>query len=632
MSSAEPLINPYLWAVGKAALMLTPQTEVEGRYRVISSQVWLDTQPASSLPVPQAIPQELLPYQYLYPLRLHIPVVYGLCSTAAGTVVLLENVPLEGAGRLLPSLDQALATAKPLRQVYWFWQMLQLWEPLDRLGVAASLLVPDNLRVEGGLLRLRELYAGLGGDWPLGAGLDLPEPRYQGTLDRPDLADLGHLWLTWMPHVHPEIRTSLINLAQQMQDTGASIATLAPDLNDLLLGLTADPPLRIQALGLTDTGPNHRHNEDACYPLPRDLQNRNIPPDSQLIPHVALVCDGIGGHEGGEVASQLAVRSLKLQVQALLSEILQQEQSLSPDLVMEQLAASVRVVNNLISVQNDVQGRENRQRMATTLVMAVHLQQPLPQGEGNSHELYVVHVGDSRAYWITPHYCQRLTVDDDVACREVRMGRGFYRQVLQRPDAGSLTQALGARHGEDLYLQVRRFILDEDGVLLLCSDGLSDNGWVERSWNGSIDAILSGAQSLERSAHDWLDLANQRNGHDNVSVVLLRCQVSPSYGGRLEQVAVQQLEEEPVITSIMSVPVAGELEPATAMALVRPLTPSAKRAGGGWRIAALTLLGLGLVGLVGLIIVRQLDYFQNPPPDTAPPDTTESPVPSPLVD
>lgn len=126
MSSAEPLINPYLWAVGKAALTLPPQTEVAGRYRVISPQVWLDTQPATPLTVPAEMPQELLPYHYLYPLRLHVPVVYGLCPTEAGTVVLLENVPLEGAGRLLPSLQEALGTATPLRQVYWFWQLLQL--------------------------------------------------------------------------------------------------------------------------------------------------------------------------------------------------------------------------------------------------------------------------------------------------------------------------------------------------------------------------------------------------------------------------------------------------------------------------------------------------------------------------
>ena len=70
--------------------------------------------------------------------------------------------------------------------------------------------------------------------------------------------------------------------------------------------------------------------------------------------------------------------------------------------------------------------------------MALHLPQTLGQtdSETTTHELYVAHVGDSRAYWITPTRCQCLTVDDDVATREVRMERGLYREALQRPDAG----------------------------------------------------------------------------------------------------------------------------------------------------------------------------------------------------
>jgi protein phosphatase len=48
--------------------------------------------------------------------------------------------------------------ASAVRQVYWLWQILELWTPLEELGVASSLLVPDNLRVEGWRLRLRELY------------------------------------------------------------------------------------------------------------------------------------------------------------------------------------------------------------------------------------------------------------------------------------------------------------------------------------------------------------------------------------------------------------------------------------------------------------------------------------------
>ncbi|MHC5830810.1 MAG: PP2C family protein-serine/threonine phosphatase, partial [Nostoc sp.] len=100
----------------------------------------------------------------------------------------------------------------------------------------------------------------------------------------------------------------------------------------------------------------------------------------------------------------------------------------------------------------------------------------------NTHELYLANVGDSRAYWITRNYCQLLTVDDNVATREVRLAQSLYRKALLRADASALTQALGTKDAESLRLKVQRLIVEEDGILLLCSDGLSDNNWVEQSW------------------------------------------------------------------------------------------------------------------------------------------------------
>jgi serine/threonine protein phosphatase PrpC len=531
MTAVEPLINPYLWAVGPLAETIAPGTQVAERYRVIAPQIWLDTQPNSPLKTPTKQPKELLPYHYLYPQRLHVPVVYGLCPLETGaTVLLLENVPLEGAGRLLPQLQASWSQVEASRQVYWLWQLLQLWSPLAQLGVTASLLVDSNLYVEGWLIRLRELYAGLGNDLPLGTELEHLEGRYSSeNLAQPSLSDLGRCWSYWLPQLQPEIQKPIAEICQQLMGDGETVETVATNLNQLLLTLTSQAPLRLEVVGFTDKGLRHSHNEDSCYPLIEDLQNRSVAPDSQLIPHLALVCDGIGGHDGGEVASQLALRSLKLQIHALLQERQYQGNWLQPDLVMEQLAATVRVVNNLISGQNDVQSREDRRRMGTTMVLALQLPQSLPETNHPSHELYLVHVGDSRAYWITPRYCQRLTIDDDVAGREVRMGRRFYRDALQRDDANALTQALGTRSGEELHLQVQRFVLDEDGLLLLCSDGLSDYGWVEQSWGESVVSVLAQTQSLEAAAHQWLDLANQKNGHDNVSVVLMRCQVSPDY-------------------------------------------------------------------------------------------------------
>ncbi len=514
-----PLIYRYLWAVGQPPGAFPAGTQVAGRYYVSAPQIWLDTQPG--LPPDMSVnwSTDVLPYLHLYPQRLHVPEVYGFCpehgDAQTSAIFLLENVPIDEKGNLKAAIAQAWSQATATRQLYWLWQLLQLWTPLLEQGVASSLLAAANIRVEGWRVRLCQLF----NDADV---LATAETRELEPAAAPGLADLANRWLEWMSTAQPEVAAPLQTLCHQMQTEGVELSAIAAQLNQLLMIQAAQLPLRVQVAGATDTGPQRSHNEDTCYPL-------TLKPES-LASCLAIVCDGIGGHEGGEVASQTAVRSLQLQAQALLAEIAEQTELVSPDLLVQQLEASVRVVNNLIASQNDTQGRQERRRMGTTLVMALHVPQRLRTADGavpnSGHELYLVNVGDSRAYWITPHYCHCLTVDDDVAVREVRLGRSLYREALQRPDAGALTQALGTRDADFLRPTVQRFILEEDGILLLCSDGLSDNDLVERSWTDYTDTILKGQHALELAAKTWVELANQKNGHDNTSVVLLRCNVS----------------------------------------------------------------------------------------------------------
>ncbi len=512
-----PLVYRYVWAVGEAALAMPPGQAVGDRYYVVAPQIWLDLRPGELPLVPEVFPDQVLPYLALYPQRLHVPEAYGFCPLEptrpdSPLVLLLENVPIDEQGQLAPSLVDQWAEASSVRQLYWLWQILQLWPLLEKHQATLSLLSPENLRVEGWRVRLRELY------------FDAIAPEVEQL--RPSLQDLGYCWANWSETADSGIQKPLQELCQQLQQPGAQYEAIALQLNRLLVTQAARFPLKLDVFGATDTGPQHDHNEDSCYPVAADLTATVIDP---LVPHLAIVCDGIGGHEGGEVASQLAVRSLRLQVQALLTEVAEQPELATPDLIAEQLSASIRVANNLIAAQNDGQGREARRRMGTTLVMALHLPQTLGQtdSETTTHELYVAHVGDSRAYWITPTRCQCLTVDDDVATREVRMERGLYREALQRPDAGALTQALGTRDAELLRPTVQRFILEEDGIVLLCSDGLSDNGWVEKSWQAYAEPVLQRKQTLQDAVEHLIAIANQENGYDNTSVVMMRCLVSP---------------------------------------------------------------------------------------------------------
>jgi protein phosphatase len=512
----SPLEYRYLWALGEGVERMKPGTWVgdsttEQRYVVISPQIWLDTQPTLTPDVPD-LPESVSPYLHLYPQRLHVPGVYGFSKLPNGaSVLLLNNAPIDPSGKLCPELTAVWSSTAIARQVYWLWQMLQLWTPLWQQGVASSLLVPENLRVEGWRIRLLRL---------------IPD----GVVP-PRLADLADCWQPWIDLSH----TALQDFIQEMrfaESTQADLAAFgitahtAPDgfvpltlnaqLNQILLEQTAKLPLKLEIFGATTTGPQREHNEDACFP--------RSPASDTLLPHVGIICDGIGGHEGGEVASQLALGSLKLQIGALIKEYTHKPELTAPAVIEQQLASMTRVANNLIATRNNAQEREMRQRMGTTLVMAVQLPQAV-NGK-NAHELYLTNVGDSRAYWITPRYCHPLTVDDDVVTREVSLGRSLYEEAIARPDSGALTQALGTREGELLRPNVRRFVVEEDGLLLLCSDGLSDHDRIEQNWELFSRQVIRGEMSLEQAVQHWIEIADRQNGHDNTSVVMIRCRVS----------------------------------------------------------------------------------------------------------
>ncbi|MGF1494470.1 MAG: PP2C family protein-serine/threonine phosphatase [Microcoleaceae cyanobacterium] len=502
-----PITYRYLWALGAEAAQIPPGQFVGNRYYATGSQIWLDTKPGILPQMPETLSDQILPYLYLYPHQLHVPEVYGIYALGAAPemkeVVLLSNAPVDAKGSLLPSLIESWPKAPAIRQVYWLWQMLELWAPLSDMGAAYSLFVKENLWVEGWRIRLRELH--------------------QGKV-QPTIRDLAEAWSALIETSQATIRTRLQEIQKLMRENPDPLEVAKP-LNQLLLEQAAQKPLHLAVAGDTETGPKRLNNEDTCYPSPDELKQQNRTyPDSHLIPYLSIVCDGVGGHDGGEVAAQLAVQSIRPLVYSFIEEIAAQDELYDPELVTSQLQEIVRVANNVIAVQNDEQGRAAKSRMGTTLVMALQLPQKIKSADGtelgNSHELYVVNVGDSRAYWITRNACQQLTIDDNVAVREVCMGRALYLEALQRHDSGALTQALGTREAELLYPEVQRLVVEEDGVLLLCSDGLSDNNWVEKSWTDIIPGILSGEKTLEAAVREWIELANTKNGQDNVSVVL----------------------------------------------------------------------------------------------------------------
>ena len=320
------------------------------------------------------------------------------------------------------------------------------------------------------------------------------------------------------------------------------------------------------------------------------------------------------------VASQIVVRSLQLQLQGLLAESGREDNAVPPEVVAQQIEAAVRVVNDLVNTQNDLQSRSDRQRMGTTLVMALVVPQRIktPQGWVQTDDLYIAHVGDSRAYWITPDYCHQITVDDDIASRETLAGRAFYPALRDRPAAGSLTQALGTRGSRYVTPHVQRFAVDEEGVLLLCSDGLSDHQQVEKAWANYIGLITKNIISLQAAVDSWIELANQKNGHDNVSVVLMQIKpaLNAAYDTMPDQPAPAAAPAAEDLTEASKALLYGE--ETVAEAAVSSSTEGAPQATvPRWWVAIMAIAILCIAGGVGWWVAGRLT-------PTLPPDDVES--------
>ena len=155
--------------------------------------------------------------------------------------------------------------------------------------------------------------------------------------------------------------------------------------------------------------------------------------------------------------------------------------------------------------------------MGTTLVMAfIH-----------NTKVVLAHVGDSRVYSYTRKQgLELLTVDHEVGRREMQNGASE-EIAYARPDAYQLTQALGPRSNDFVDPDLNYVEIKEDTLLILCSDGLSDHELLEKHWDTYIAPLLSSRANLEQGMDNLIKFTNQYNGHDNITVVIIRMRVRP---------------------------------------------------------------------------------------------------------
>jgi protein phosphatase len=237
--------------------------------------------------------------------------------------------------------------------------------------------------------------------------------------------------------------------------------------------------VKARAFGLSDVGRRRESNEDEFL----------VEPALDLY----VVADGMGGHAAGEVASRLAVDSLK--------------QSLAPPRdrsAAVSLQDAVQQANERIC--DSIQEHADQRGMGTTVVAMLV----------DNGRAVIGHVGDSRAYLLRDGSLRRLTSDHSWVNEQVKLGLLSDEAAQRHPMRNIVTRALGSR--TEVTAEVHEEGIRADDVFLLCSDGL--NTMVP---DDEIEGVLRRfRQDPEGACRELVMRANERGGEDNTTVVVVR--------------------------------------------------------------------------------------------------------------
>jgi protein phosphatase len=477
-----------------------------------------DSETALSLWQKLELPELAFPYYQLQQFSPVVPEVHDAWQQGNQQVILLPD----------RSHWQSLSTVWAEKEDLTPWQigatlnqMATLWKALIPLGCCQSLLIESNLRLDQTYgLALQQLY---------------PDPETS-----PTLQDLARFWQHLLKD--QSLSEPLVQLLEQLASGEvASLSQLRLQLQDLLgdkppdsdwenqenplitkperplCGAsegedlsTAVMPMQLSSLtdaGYTDPGRQRLQNEDYFALKSNIKKEQNNRSRKVMARGLYIVCDGMGGHASGEVASKMAVETLRRYFKTHWKDQL-------PD--SDTIEQGILLANQTIYRQNQNKASSGSGRMGTTVVLVL-LQDT---------QIAIAHVGDSRIYRVNREGLKQLTVDHEVGQREIKNGVDP-KIAYARSDAYQLTQALGPHDDPFVRPEISFLDLYEDTLLLLCSDGLSDNRLIENYWQTYLKPLLASDSDLERGLEKLIEFSNQYNGHDNITAILVRIALRP---------------------------------------------------------------------------------------------------------
>lgn len=212
---------------------------------------------------------------------------------------------------------------------------------------------------------------------------------------------------------------------------------------------------------------------------------------------LAIVADGMGGHQAGDVASQMAIELIQKHLKQSLHESSTLEEC---KLCLEE--AILKANQEIFEVAS---GREQFHGMGTTVVAAL---------QTHDNTMIIAHVGDSRAYKIDQNSIVQLTEDHTLVNELLKYGQLTPEEADHHPRRNVITRALGT--DQEVQVDVQELVWKEQEIVLLCTDGLS--GMVDEA---SIFTLTRSDANLQKAADRLVQAALEAGGDDNVTVILL---------------------------------------------------------------------------------------------------------------
>jgi serine/threonine protein phosphatase PrpC len=223
----------------------------------------------------------------------------------------------------------------------------------------------------------------------------------------------------------------------------------------------------------------------------------------------AVLADGMGGYNAGEIASGMATAFIKSELSRWLTEA-------GPGIKAKEVrrAMEICVDNANRSIFNSANSNANYAGMGTTLVVGVFKDDKLVLG----------HIGDSRCYRLRAGLLEQITKDHSLLQEQMDAGLITPEQAATSSIKNLVTRALGV--DESVLLEVNEHQVQVGDLYLMCSDGLSD--MID---DYAIDKIVTSELVLEQKAAQLIDQANENGGRDNISVLLVEVQEAPEKRG-----------------------------------------------------------------------------------------------------